>query len=199
MKITSHLALGAAMAMAISLSAEAAPYHLTGLGDGSLQMAVTHDDLFTGTAGPLVRVADRRGERRARRDRHRGPVIKAPIRKSRKSQRPRARHRPPAHRYGYRDEHYPLYFMLRTLPYLIFHSYYDAPHRGYRYYSGPSRPILSHRSVRRILRDYRFRHIEQIRRRDGFYIARARNHRGDLVRIRIDAYSGEILRVRFIG
>jgi hypothetical protein len=156
------------------------------------------------TQAPAARVADSRRDRRGsgvrQRDR-RHDLNKHGRNKHRHGSRAHRRSHAPAHRRGHvrNDNHNPFYYALRTIPYLLFHSHYDAPYYGYNHYSGPRRPILTHRSVRRILRDHRFRHINRIRRHDGYYVARALNHRGYWVRVRLDAYSGDILRVRFAG
>lgn len=58
---------------------------------------------------------------------------------------------------------------------------------------------MSQRQIRKHLRNRGFRDFRRINRRGGDYIVVAKARRGQLVRLRVDAYTGRIERRRRIG
>ena len=68
---------------------------------------------------------------------------------------------------------------------------YRAPHRA-------ERPLTRHQ-IRRQLRQRGFRDFRRIDRRGSYYVVVAEARRGQLVRLRVNAYNGRIERRRRIG
>ena len=72
---------------------------------------------------------------------------------------------------------------------------HDRRFLGFRHYA--SGPMLPPRAVRRSLRADEFFRVSYPRLRRGYYHARARDAHGRRVRLVIDPYNGDIIRLRF--
>lgn len=69
--------------------------------------------------------------------------------------------------------------------------HYVAPHRAER--------VMTRQQIRRHLRQRGFRDFRRINRRGRYYVVVAEARRGQIVRLRVNAYNGRIERRRRIG